>query len=632
MKKYWFFITGLLFLNLFMPQTLKARNQVKTLANTYYVDPNGNDANTGTISSPFLTIVRAQTAAVAGDLVYIRGGNYVIPANQAANFDDGTYACVTRLNKSGTASARITYAAYPNETPVFDFSLYKPTNRRVTAFLVTGNYISIVGIEVIGVQVTIVLHTQSECFRNEGSFNIYENLKMHDGKAIGFYLTKGGNNLVLNCDAYNNWDNVSETGVGGNTDGFGIHPSKQGSGYTNNVVRGCRAWFNSDDGYDCINAFESTTFENCWAFYNGYSTTFQSLGDGNGFKAGGYGVTTAPTGLATVPRNTIRFCMSVYNKTAGFYANHHMGGNDWYNNTAYKNSTNYNMLNRSADFTADVAGYGHNIKNNLNFSPRSISVSNVDAALSTLTNNSWQLPVTVTSADFLSVTESLMMQARNADGSLPTTDFLRLVPLSDLIDQGVNLGFPFNGTNPDLGCFETNAAMPIELQSITAKSNGANNVINWTTASERDNAAFQIERSNNGTDFTSIGTVKGSGTTNSTRNYNFNDEGPLLSTNYYRLRQIDVNGTSTVSKVVSVVREKSSSARFYPSVTGSELTIEVQNNDPISVNISNITGRTVLTKTVTGTEKIDVSNLSNGTYFLTLTNAGIRTTDKFVKQ
>ena len=44
-------------------------------------------------------------------------------------------------------------------------------------------------------------------------------------RAIGFYLVRGSNNLVLNCDAYNNYDPVSENGTGGNVDGFGGHPA-----------------------------------------------------------------------------------------------------------------------------------------------------------------------------------------------------------------------------------------------------------------------------------------------------------------------------------------------------------------------------------------------------------------------
>lgn len=325
------------------------------LCKIYYVATNGNDANAGAISTPFLTIQRAQTSAAAGDTVYIRGGTYVMTTAQIARYSS-IWAYVTLLNKSGTSNNRIKYWNYPNEKPVFNYSGINPAGYRINAFQVTGSWIHIRGLEVVGVQVNITTHTQSECFENTGSNNIYERLSMHDGKAIGFYLTKGGNNLVLNCDAWNNWDNVSENGLGGNTDGFGCHPNNDLVGYTNNVFRGCRAWFNSDDGFDCINAFEAVTIENCWSFYNGYSTSFASLGDGNGFKVGGFGVTDFSNLPATIPRHNVRFCLAIRNKSSGFYANHHLGGNNWYNNSAYYNAVNYNMLNRSADHTADVPG------------------------------------------------------------------------------------------------------------------------------------------------------------------------------------------------------------------------------------------------------------------------------------
>src|SRR5207302_4251687 len=153
------------------------------------------------------------------------------------------------------------------------------------------------------------------------SNNIYEQCLMHDGMAIGFDLTQGSNNLVLNCDAYRNYDSVSESGAGGNTDGLGGHPNS--TSYTGNVFRGCRAWFNSDDGYDCINAFNSITFENCWSFFNGYTSDFVSRGDGNGFKSGGYGLTPSAT-PSPVPRHVTQFCLAVHNKANGFYSNHHI--------------------------------------------------------------------------------------------------------------------------------------------------------------------------------------------------------------------------------------------------------------------------------------------------------------------
>lgn len=424
-----------------------------TALHTYYVSPSGNDSNPGTINSPFLTVQRGQAAAVAGDLIYIRGGTYTIPSSQIA-YDDGLYSCITYLNKSGTASLPIEYRAYPGETPVFDCKNVKPANRRVTAFLVTGSYLQIKGIEIIGVQVTITTHTQSECFRNEGSHNVYEACKMHDGMANGFYMVKGGDNLILNCDAFNNWDNVSEDKLGGNVDGFGCHPYKQGAGYTGNIFRGCRAWFNSDDGYDCINAFEAITFENCWAFNNGYSTSFAALGNGNGFKIGGFGISTSPSVPATIPRHTVRFCFSVHNRANGFYANHHLGGSDWFNNTAYNNPVNYNMLNRATDYQSDVPGYGHTMKNNLGYNG-SNEIVNINYSACTTTNNYFNLSnVTVSNADFASLDQSLLTQGRHSDFTLPTNDIMRLVSTSDLIDKGVNLGFTYTGASPDLGCFE----------------------------------------------------------------------------------------------------------------------------------------------------------------------------------
>ena len=249
-------------------------------AETYYVANHGVDANIGSIERPFATVMRAQEVATPGDTVFIRGGTYLIAESQIAK-QQRIWAHVILLDKSGTEGKRINYWAYENEQPVFDFSAVKPRGKRVHAFSVSGSWLHLRGIEVVGVQVTIPTHTQSICFANDGSHNIYERLNMHDTMAIGIYSVRGGDNLFLNCDAFNNYDSFSESGRGGNTDGFGCHPIKGGTG---NVFRGCRAWFNSDDGFDCIGASEVVTFENCWAFNNGYSTDFKSLADGNGFK------------------------------------------------------------------------------------------------------------------------------------------------------------------------------------------------------------------------------------------------------------------------------------------------------------------------------------------------------------
>ncbi len=406
-------------------------------AATFFVATDGADTNAGTEAAPFATLQRTQQSVQPGDTVNVRGGTYKMTERHISRQRYGR-AIVTHLTKSGSAGQPITYQAYGQEKPVFDYSAVKPGGSRVTAFQIDGSWLQLTGLAVIGVQVTILRHTQSICFDNEGDHNRYERLEMHDGQAIGFWLGNGAQNLVLNCDAWNNHDFTSEDHRGGNVDGFGFHAHE---GSVGNVFRGCRAWFNSDDGFDFITTAEPITVENCWAFYNGYNAKFEKLADGNGFKAGGYAAT--PTALlpAVIPRHVIRNCLAVRNKASGFYANHQPGGNDWFNNTAWKNTHNFNLLSRTPDNLKDVPGYAHKMRGNLSFDGHE-EVTNLDPEKSDVSGNAWNLPVTITADDFLSLDAAQLVLPRQANGDLPRITLLHLVPGSEAI--GADIGcFPF---------------------------------------------------------------------------------------------------------------------------------------------------------------------------------------------
>ncbi len=418
-------------------------------AATWFVAPAGDDAAAGSIERPFATVQRAQKNAAPGDTVFLRGGTYRMTEAQIAQ-RKGIFAHVIVLDKSGAPGKPITYRNYEDEKPEFDCSLVKPERQRVHAFSVSGSWLHLRGISVTGVQVTILGHTQSICFESNGSHNIFERLSMHDGQAIGIYHVRGSDNLFLNCDAWNNWDYTSEDGKGGNVDGFGCHPTK---GSTGNVFRGCRAWFNSDDGFDLIGAHESVTVENCWALHSGLSLKGDKLGDGNGFKAGGYGTTSADRLPATMPRHTIRFCVAVGNKASGFYANHHPGGSDWINNTAFRNGTNFNMLGRLADNRTDVDGYGHKLRNNLSYQSRR-DISRLAAAKSDLAGNSFDRDLKLADKDFTSVDESELLRPRQANGELPDVEFMHPAEGSALLGGGTDAGLPLRGKAPVIGAFE----------------------------------------------------------------------------------------------------------------------------------------------------------------------------------
>jgi hypothetical protein len=403
-----------------------------SLAATYYVAPNGSDANPGSEVQPFATMAKAQATVAAGDTVYFRGGTYLHTSATAANG--------VLLDKSGKVGSRINYFAYPNEVPVFDFS-GMTAMARITGLRVTASFLHFKGIEVKGVPQNITTANESWGIHIVGASNIFENLNLHHIQGPGLFITgAGSDNLVLNCDSHHNYDPKSSAGDGENADGFGCH------GGGGNVFSGCRAWWNTDDGFDLISSKGVCVIENSWAFYNGYlPDTFTSKGNGNGIKAGGYGVpaTDVPS---PIPRHVVRFSVAFRNKAAGFYANHHPIGGDWWNNSGYRNARDFDML------LLDGAVADHKLRNNVGYGSSTIiaNFTGTDAAF-----NSWTTGVTISDADFLSIDFAGMDGPRLPDGKLPNLPFLKLQTGSDLIDKGQDVGFPFAGTAPDLGAFET---------------------------------------------------------------------------------------------------------------------------------------------------------------------------------
>ncbi|MBR2114908.1 MAG: DUF4990 domain-containing protein [Prevotella sp.] len=410
-------------------------------AKVVYVATNGHDDATGTIDSPLATLPAAYKKISAGDTICFRGGIYHVTDNQVMKTDK-TYAYVFALEKAGTATRRTCIMGYNGERPVFDFSaLQLDGQHRFSAFYLGANYLHLRNFDIVGVPVRLKGHTQSECISaRKGSHCIIENIAMHDGMAIGYYQTAGSDNLVLNCDAYNNYDDYSEGEYGGNVDGFGIHV--QHTTDTGNAIRYCRAWRNSDDGFDLINNLAPVEFDHCWAFYNGFqptanaedTTTFQSAGDGNGFKAGGYGMKAGTTKCPEVcPQNYIHHCVAYRNKSQGMYSNHHMGGCRWEYNSSWYNRSNYNMVNRKSDEEAiDVPGYGHILKNNVSYTftdtSRGGHLTNCNAAQCTIENNTFaptEAAVSVSAAMFVSTDAATLFAKRDADGNLPEMPFMR---------------------------------------------------------------------------------------------------------------------------------------------------------------------------------------------------------------
>lgn len=422
------FIPAVIFI--LLSQTLHAK--------VIYVATDGNDKAAGTIEAPLATLPAAYKKIITGDTVYFRGGTYYINDEQVMKTDN-TYAYVFALEKSGTSFRKTCFMGYPGERPVFDFSaLMLEGKYRFSAFYLGADHLHLRNFDIVGVPVRITGHTQSECISaRKGSHCIIENIAMHDGMAIGYYQTTGKGNLVINCDAYNNYDDYSEGVYGGNVDGFGIHVNHTTD--TGNVIRNCRAWRNSDDGFDLINCAAPVEFDHCIAFYNGYrattepdnTDTFQGAGDGNGFKAGGWGMGTTTKCPEQCPQHYIHHCIAYRNKSQGFYSNHHLGGSIWEYNSSWQNRANYNMVNRKSEEEAvDVAGYGHTLRSNVSYTYTDKSkgghLTNCDATLCTLENNSFApTSISVTATMFVSTDAREFFLPRDTNGILPEISFMK---------------------------------------------------------------------------------------------------------------------------------------------------------------------------------------------------------------
>jgi hypothetical protein len=462
--------------------------------NFWFISPNGSDADgDGTKENPWFSINKAQAAAAAGDTVYIRGGTYYIGNDIGGSFTN-SYMTAFVMNKSGEKKSdggisRINYFGYPGERPVFDMSGFDrntgatssgAASGRFAAFMITGSYLHFKNFEVIGLRQTYTgsENTQSiNIFNRGGSNNIYENLAMHDGMGTGFYMESGvnSNNLVLNCDAYRNWDWLWNYGYGENNDGFGAHGAATATG---TVFRGCRAWLNADDGFDLINQYAPVTIENCWAFYNGFIEpdplnpgVWIRGANGTGFKAGGYQMESTRSisdypAKSDVPRHVVRFNLAIGNKDRGFYSNHHLGGSDWYNNTAYDNPANFEMTNRDYDYlpwARDLpdGGEGHVLINNVSYKPngRGADIIRINRAKCEFANNSFdpQMGINLTDDDFQSLDLTDLIVQRNPDGSLPDIRLLKPSANSKLRDAGAyisNISFFYKGITPDMGYAE----------------------------------------------------------------------------------------------------------------------------------------------------------------------------------
>jgi hypothetical protein len=396
-----------------------------------FVAPDGDNENEGTEEHPWATLDYAVSQVQQGDVIVLRGGVY---------FHDD----IIRINTpQGTEQQRIVVTAYPGEIPILDFSI-QPKERDYHGIRLNANYWHLIGIT--------IRNASHNGIRMDGAFNILEQLTAYGNHDTGIHLAGGAlGNLIKNCDSFHNfnYDPARTPRIGNNADGFGakflIGPG--------NVFHGCRAWENSDDGFDFWEAANTIVVENCWAFGNGDASVFDNPdnfeGNGNGFKLGGNNV----RGDHIVKRSVAFENFGASGNAKGFDFNNNPGAMTLIHNTAFNNGRNFVFPLQPSD-TPSV------FLNNLSALPANFHTQITPDALQA--GNSWQHEMEVTEDMFLSVDTELAKGPRQQDGSLPEIELFRPAPESFVVDGGVAIAEPFYGSAPDMGAYEYVTGEPVD--------------------------------------------------------------------------------------------------------------------------------------------------------------------------
>jgi hypothetical protein len=189
--------------------------------------------------------------------------------------------------------------------------------------------------------------------------------------------------------------------------------------------------------------------------------------------------------------------------------------------------------------------------------------------------------------------------------------------------------------------------LPVELMTFTASLKEKNVVgLNWQTASERNNDRFEIEFSMDAQSWTYHGEIEGNGTVNTISAYDFNDrlESEVISRAaklYYRLKQVDFNGDVEYSPVAIVSMQPAafSVAACAPNPFNDQLSVSYQKlaEDDISLELLDLNGTVVLTKSYTGKETsgvaiVETADVPFGIYILRMSNGKDLETQKIIKQ
>jgi hypothetical protein len=204
-----------------------------------------------------------------------------------------------------------------------------------------------------------------------------------------------------------------------------------------------------------------------------------------------------------------------------------------------------------------------------------------------------------------------------------------------LVDPSCNYFNDFTLVVPDGG------PLPVSLIAFNGKHNNGVSTLDWQTSQEWNSSRFEVLRSLDGRDFKSVASLDAAGNSNTLKNYTFNDNISGTGYVYYRLRQVDVDGKTSLSDIVRLKLGNSKEASFdlYPNpfVGNLNASFTAGKNANATLVIRNINGQVLFTKTINvikGSNTVQLNNLpvlSKGMYHVSILNEDINYQGKIQK-
>lgn len=189
----------------------------------------------------------------------------------------------------------------------------------------------------------------------------------------------------------------------------------------------------------------------------------------------------------------------------------------------------------------------------------------------------------------------------------------------------------------DITFTENASPLPVSLLSFSGYKDGVRNQLRWVTTTETNNSGFQVERSSDGLNYQSIGFVGSlsiNGNSQTQLKYNFVDASPTGIKQYYRLKQMDIDGRSTLSNILLIQGEKPTAfeiASVFPNPSRGQVTMLLcaPANETVSIRLMDLAGRILETRQVNvlaGNNSIpfDLSKQAKGQYLISVGGKSVR--------